>query len=69
VPYRLVRNEITDSLMSNGMPAEGATPIAQLALLIPYAIAVNYALKLVNYYSNNGKNSIESKPKNNILDI
>ncbi|MGV8087233.1 MAG: hypothetical protein ACP5N1_06405 [Candidatus Woesearchaeota archaeon] len=63
LPYRLARNEITDYLLSGGMPPEGATPIAQLALLVPYAITVNYALKLINYYSNHNKdkNSLLNK--------
>ena len=56
-PYRLARNGITDYLLSNGMPPEGATPLAQLALLIPYAVVVNYALKLVDSYIVDKNNS------------
>ena len=43
--YRPLRNMITDYLMSGGMPPEGATPIAQLALLPFYLIAVDWSLK------------------------
>jgi hypothetical protein len=57
-PYALARNHIADSFMLNGMPPEGATPLAQLALIVPYALTVNYALKLVKYAD--GKKQKES---------
>jgi hypothetical protein len=57
-PYALARNHIAGEFMLNGMPPEGATPLAQLILIVPYALTVNYALKLAKY--DKGKKSKES---------
>ena len=51
--YRLSKNVVTDWLVDQGMPYEGATPLAQLGLVIPFGLTIDGILKIAKYFKNN----------------
>jgi hypothetical protein len=52
-PYRMSKNLLVDYLTAWGLPIEGAAPIAQIALLAPFALSVDYCLKKLKYFKKN----------------